>query len=90
MGPTIWDIGVPVLSVVIVGVGIFLANTSKYFTIREHQEFAEQIKGQREILRTNLQREIDAIIRRIETLEQTRPTIGELEARFRQYRENGK
>ncbi len=54
----------------ITGFGIFLASSAKFFTIREQEEFINRIN-----------RELDQIHLRIYTLEQTRPTTGELEAK---------
>ncbi len=91
MDAGIWALAVPVISVVVVGIGIFIANSSKYFTIREQNAFNDR-----------MQRELDGITRRLETthyvtrdliddlrdrikvIEQTRPTTGELQAALRQ------
>jgi hypothetical protein len=51
--------------------GFYLASSSRYFTIREHQEFMSSIF-----------REFDKIHGQLVRLEDTRPTTGELEARL--------
>jgi hypothetical protein len=55
----------------------------KSLSIREHEEFRRSIGDQLNRIREDFHREFDRIIRRIEVLEQTRPTTGELEARLR-------
>ena len=86
----IWGIALPILSVVIVGIGIFVANSAKYFTIREYQAFetamlrdiAAITKRIDDIQDTN--RDLFSDVRdRIKVLEQTRPTTGELQAALR-------
>ncbi len=90
MEATLWPVAIPVVSVVVVGIGIFIANSSKYFTIREHDAFHRSI--QRDL--ASITKRIDDIqytnkdiiedIRdRIKVLEQTRPTTGELQAALR-------
>jgi len=51
--------------------GLVFNNSSKYFTIREHAEFKMAVF-----------RELDVLREGIRTLEQTRPTTGELLARI--------
>jgi hypothetical protein len=51
--------------------GLVFNNSSKYFTIREHIEFKAAVF-----------RELDVLRDQIKTLEQTRPTTGELLARI--------
>jgi hypothetical protein len=50
---------------------LFLANSAKYLSLREF-----------EYHRVALIRELDIVSKRMEYLEQTRPTTGELEARL--------
>lgn len=86
---SIWAIAIPVLSVVIVGIGIFIANASKYYTIREQEAFSgvltialNNIRSELAGTQQDIERELDQIHMRISVLEQTRPTTGELQARL--------
>jgi hypothetical protein len=51
--------------------GFYLSSSSRYLTIREHQQYNLFIL-----------RELDQQSHRLGTLEQTRPTTGEIEARL--------
>lgn len=90
MDATIWPIAIPVVSVVVVGIGIFIANSSKYFTIREQgayegsvqRDLAAISKRIDDIQDTNKDL-IEDMRDRIKVLEQTRPTTGELQAALR-------
>jgi hypothetical protein len=65
----------------------------KSLSIREHEEFSKNTKEQIERLRqdairdtqglkTDFNRDVDRIEKRLDYIEQTRPTTGELEARL--------
>ncbi len=89
MEGAIWPVAIPIISVVIVGIGIFIANASKYYTIREQEAFSnvltialDNIRSELTGLRRDVERELDQIHDRIKALEVTRPTTGELQARM--------
>jgi vacuolar-type H+-ATPase subunit D/Vma8 len=65
------SIGALVVSVLVA----FSRSLDKSLSIREHEEFSKSVH-----------RDIDRVERRIELIEQTRPTTGELEARMGQVR----
>ena len=54
----------------------------KSLSIREHEEFSKNTKERLSDLKDDYQRESDRLEDRIKTLEQTRPTTGEIEARL--------
>jgi hypothetical protein len=54
----------------------------KSLSIREHEEFSKNTKERLSDLKSDYQRESDRLEDRIKTLEQTRPTTGEIEARL--------
>jgi hypothetical protein len=54
----------------------------KSLSIREHEEFAKNTKERLNELKGDYQRESDRLEDRIKTLEQTRPTTGEIEAQL--------
>ena len=60
---------VALISIGVVGGGILLTNSVRYYTIREHEAFDE-----------GLDKRLHEILDRIKVLEQTRPTTGELRA----------
>jgi hypothetical protein len=67
-------------------VSVFTAlskNFDKSLSIREHEEFRNSMKGDTAQVRADYHRDDDRLEKRIEILEQTRPTTGELEARLR-------
>lgn len=68
----IWSVVIPVVSVAVVGIGVFTVNSAKYFTIREHQAYQDATH-----------KRLDDMLDRIRVLEQTRPTTGELQAMLR-------
>ena len=58
------------LGILLLGLaGFFLTSSSRYFTIREQESFSNYIT-----------REFDQLHAKVTTLEQTRPTTGELQA----------
>jgi hypothetical protein len=67
-----------VVLIVLTALGLYASSAAKFFTIREHTSYAYL-----------MQREIDSMLDRIKVIEQTRPTTGELEARFQQFKKNG-
>ncbi len=83
MDATLWSIIIPIVSVVVVGVGIFIANSSKYYTIREHASFENAIYRDLYASRETTRQHIEDLRDRIKVLEQTRPTTGELQAALR-------
>jgi uncharacterized protein YlxW (UPF0749 family) len=54
----------------------------KSLSIREHEEFSKNTKERLSDLKSDYQRESNRLEDRIKTLEQTRPTTGEIEARL--------
>jgi hypothetical protein len=71
----------------------FSRTMDKSLSIREHEEFSKNTKEQIERLRqdairdtqgikTDFNRDVDRIEKRLDYIEQTRPTTGELEARL--------
>jgi len=54
----------------------------KSLSIREHEEFRGNMKDQFSLIREQAKRDGDRIEKRLDVLEQTRPTTGELEARL--------
>jgi hypothetical protein len=54
----------------------------KSLSIREHEEFRGNVKQSLAELKADYQRETTRLENRITSLEQTRPTTGELEARL--------
>ena len=66
-------------SVVVVGLGIILTSNARYFTIREYETYRDGINVR-----------FYDILDRIKTLEQTRPTTGELKAWVTRQITNGK
>lgn len=51
--------------------GLFLNYAGRFLSIREHESYQEAVR-----------REMDKLHERVNTIEQTRPTTGELEARL--------
>jgi predicted double-glycine peptidase len=54
----------------------------KSLSIREHEEFRANVKDRLGEIKADYQREANRLENRIQSLEQTRPTTGELEARL--------
>lgn len=79
---SVWDILIPVITVMVLALGIYLTNTSKFYTVREHEAFEQRAVNMHEILRAQVQREMDQVHMRLSVLEATRPTTGELQARI--------
>jgi hypothetical protein len=66
-----WETIVPVGLLVLAIIGLLINNASTYLSIREHTTYQNFV-----------QREMDTIGRRLDRLEDTRPTTGELEAKI--------
>jgi hypothetical protein len=60
----------------------FSRSMDKSLSIREHEEFSKNTKERMEGLKNDFNRDIDRIELRLNYIEQTRPTTGELEARM--------
>ncbi len=63
-------------SVVIVGVGLVLANSSRFFTLREHEAY---LRSQVFVVEA-MSKRIDDVLDLVKTIEHTSPTTGELKA----------
>ncbi len=81
-------------ALMVAGVGVLARTFDKSLSLREHEEFRMATRIELDRLRADLRNEIermrlqrerdnDVALDRIKTLEQTRPTTGELEARLR-------
>lgn len=93
-----WTLITPIIGVIVVGFGIYVASAQKYFTIREHLEFKAKVEREVDIALENIIRELDIIRGIMSTefnrihqditrLEDTRPTTGELQARLGRHKE---
>jgi hypothetical protein len=60
----------------------FSRTLDKSLSIREHEEFSKNVKERVEGLKHDFNRDVDRLERRLDYIEQTRPTTGELEARM--------
>jgi hypothetical protein len=72
------SIGALAVSVIVA----FSRTLDKSLSIREHEEFSKNVNSALAGLKHDFERETDKINRRVELIEQTRPTTGELEARL--------
>jgi hypothetical protein len=69
---------------ILISIYVIVSNTfDKSLSIREHNEFKDQEKDKAQLRDTSLQRDLRRIEERIGVIEQTRPTVGELDARLR-------
>jgi hypothetical protein len=66
-----WQTIIAIGAIAMSAISILARAFDKSLSIREHEEFSK-----------NVHRDTDRIERRIELIEQTRPTTGELEARL--------
>ena len=71
-----WAVLVPAGVLLVAIIGLFVTNGVRYFTLREHEAF---LRAQDAAFHT-LDKRLEDILDRIKTLEQTRPTTGELKA----------
>jgi len=71
-----WSVIIPAGTVVVAVIGLFVTNGVRYFTLREHEAY---LRANDAMVDAMNQRLTD-ILDRIKTLEQTRPTTGELKA----------
>ena len=73
------------LAIAAIAVSIFSAMgrfSEKALSVREHEEFRNSIRDQFLAVRDQERRDVDRVESRLNQLEQTRPTTGELEARL--------
>jgi len=77
-----WTLLIALGSLIVAGVAFLSKSFDKSLSIREHEEFSKNTKERITQVEMQGQRDDDRLERRIEILEQTRPTTGELEARF--------
>lgn len=80
--PSIIGGGLLMVAVATLWRGGINATQSRDLSRLEHTEFKERVSNETIIFRTFILRELDNIERRLNNLEQTRPTTGELEARL--------
>jgi hypothetical protein len=78
MDPTYIALGAVILSAITLASQML----GKSLSIREHEEFAKNTKERLNELKGDYQRETTRLEDRVKTLEQTRPTTGEIEARL--------
>jgi hypothetical protein len=77
-----WQIAIAIGALFVALASMFSRSFDKSLTIREHEEFRASINAGLAQLRADMHRDNDRIERRVDVLEQTRPTTGELEARL--------
>lgn len=73
---------VPAMLLAVAIISLYIDSASKFFTVREHVDYKEAVGKALEETKEVMIRELDQIHARIVILESTRPTTGELEARF--------
>jgi hypothetical protein len=72
-----------VVALIIAGLSLASTMLGKSLSIREHEESRNNINNRIDAVLHQARRDDDRLEHRIEILEQTRPTTGELEARLR-------
>jgi hypothetical protein len=87
MPPDIWAILVGLGGLIIGAVGVLSKALDKGLSIREHEEFRNNINNRIDQVVRQYQRDDDHVLERLTHLEQTRPTTGELEARINTHRD---
>jgi len=75
-----WQSITAIAAALLAGIALLDKRLDKSLSIREHEEFRNNIKDQFILLGHRLERETDDLKDRIKTIEQTRPTTGEIAA----------
>ena len=77
-----WQTVLSIGALIVAGITLLSRTFDKSLSIRENEEFRNGVTRDIAQLRSDYKRDDDRLEDRIKTLEQTRPTTGELEARL--------
>ena len=77
-----WQMAGVVGAIVIGLYNVFSKTFDKSLSLREHDEFRANLNDNLKLIRDHIREDLNRIERRVELIEQTRPTTGELSARI--------
>lgn len=77
------DTAIAIGAAAIAVITLFIKLFDKSLSIREHDEFRQALRDQFALMNEQIKRDINRLEHRLDVIEQTRPTTGELEARLK-------